>query len=82
MVLGQADNEKELDSQTESNDGADHAKTSTGTGYQRAEDWDAEVKARQKRGEYTWEERVQFEGQKYGNRVNQNEILKKNLKAF
>ena len=51
-------------------------------GYQRAEEWDAEDKARREKGEYTWEEKVKFEGQKYGNHVNQNEILRKNLKGF
>lgn len=51
-------------------------------GYQRAEDWDAEVKARQEKGEFTWEEKVQFEGQRLGNQFNQNEILRKNLKGF
>ncbi|CAB9507040.1 expressed unknown protein [Seminavis robusta] len=51
-------------------------------GYQRAEDWDAEMKAKQKKGEFTWEERVQFEGQRFGDQVNQNDILKKNLNGF
>lgn len=49
-------------------------------GYQRAEDWDAEQKERKANGEMTWEERVQFEGQRQGNRFKQNEILRNNIK--
>jgi hypothetical protein len=49
------------------------------TGYVRAEEWEAQELQRKKRGELTWEERVQFEGQMYGNRVQQNDILRHNL---
>jgi hypothetical protein len=49
------------------------------TGYVRAEEWEAQEQQRKKRGELTWEERVQFEGQMYGNRVQQNDILRQNL---
>ena len=48
-------------------------------GYQRIEEWDAE---RQANGELSWEERVQFEGQRYGNQVRQNDILIRNLHTF
>jgi hypothetical protein len=80
MVLGQADGDKK-EAETATDDKSSN-KNNNKTGYQRVEDWEAEIKERQKKGEFTWEERVQFEGQKYGNGVNQNEILKKNLKAF
>lgn len=49
-------------------------------GYQRAEDWEAEQQAITK--QMTWEERVQFDGLRHGNRFAQNEILRKNLKGF
>jgi hypothetical protein len=47
--------------------------------YQPIEEWDAERKAS---GEMTWEEKVQFEGQKGGNQVRQNDILTRNLHTF
>lgn len=47
-------------------------------GYQRAEDWDADQK-KQKSG---WDEKVQFDGRRYGNGFNQNEILRHHLKGF
>ena len=46
----------------------------TGKGYQRIEDWDAETTQ-----DNTWEELVRYDGQKYGNRFKQNNILLKNL---
>jgi hypothetical protein len=51
-------------------------------GYVRAEVWEAEEQRRRKNGELTWEERVQFEGQRHGNRVSQNDILRHHLNAF
>ena len=48
-------------------------------GYQRVEDWDAERNAK---GEMSWEERVQFEGQRLGNQVRQNDILMRHLHTF
>eukprot|EP00548_Thalassiothrix_antarctica_P002787 CAMPEP_0194135976 /NCGR_PEP_ID=MMETSP0152-20130528/6030_1 /TAXON_ID=1049557 /ORGANISM="Thalassiothrix antarctica, Strain L6-D1" /LENGTH=118 /DNA_ID=CAMNT_0038832445 /DNA_START=123 /DNA_END=479 /DNA_ORIENTATION=- len=47
--------------------------------YQRIEDWDAN---RKQNDTVSWEERVQFDGQKYGNKVQQNDILNKNLREF
>ena len=47
--------------------------------YQRAEEWDAQ---RQANGTMTWEEKVQFDGQRHGNRVNQNNILRHHLNTF
>ena len=50
--------------------------TRDGKGYVRAEVWDAQV---YKKSNMTWEERVQFDGQRHGDRFMQNEILRKNL---
>ena len=47
--------------------------------YKKVEEWDAERTAK---GELTWEERVQFEGQQFGNQVRQNDILQRNLHTF
>lgn len=52
--------------------------TKISSGYQRIEEWDEIQRAKAKNG--TWEERVQFDGQKYGNQWNQNEILRRHLK--
>jgi hypothetical protein len=53
-------------------------KTTKGN-YQPIEEWDAERKSS---GEMTWEETVQFEGQRLGNQVRQNDILNRNLHTF
>ena len=81
MALGKDEKEKKAEPVEDSSDNNDDAPKKK-SGYVRAEEWDAQVKARQKKGEFTWEERVQFEGQRQGNQFNQNEILRKNLKAF
>jgi hypothetical protein len=47
--------------------------------YQRIEEWDAERTAK---GELSWEEKVQFEGQKYGNQLKQDSILRRHLGTF
>jgi hypothetical protein len=47
--------------------------------YQRAEEWDAEQRAKSKG---SWEERVQFDGQRFGNQVKQDAILRQHLKGF
>jgi hypothetical protein len=49
-------------------------------GYQRAEDWEAEQQDIAK--EMTWEQKVQFDGQRHGNRVQQNEILRHHLNTY
>lgn len=52
-------------------------------GYQRVEEWEQEQQeelAKQK--QTSWEERVQFDGQRHGNRFAQNEILRRNLKLW
>eukprot|EP01083_Nonionella_stella_P028059 77275_1 len=58
----------------------DEDEAPTKKGYQRAEEWHAEVKAR-KVG-MSWEEKVQYDGLRHGNRFNQNEILRKNISGF
>lgn len=45
--------------------------------YQRVEEWDKEQKEN-----LTWEEKVQFDGQRHGNKVNQNDILRHHLHTF
>lgn len=47
--------------------------------YERVEDWDAEEKAKRKKGNMTWEEKVKFDGQRHGNQDKQNSILMDNL---
>lgn len=48
--------------------------------YQRIEEWDAEQE--RKRADMSWEERVQFDGQRFGDKFKQNSILKRNLNGF
>lgn len=47
--------------------------------YQRAEEWDAQ---RNENGTMTAEEKLQWECQRQGNRVNQNDILRHHLNTF
>ena len=47
--------------------------------YQRIEDWDAERNAK---GELSWEEKVQFDGQRFGNQLKQDSILRRHLGTF
>mmetsp|Transcript_13038 Transcript_13038/g.27578 ORF Transcript_13038/g.27578 Transcript_13038/m.27578 type:complete len:158 (+) Transcript_13038:122-595(+) len=47
--------------------------------YQRIEEWDAERNAK---GELSWEEKVQFDGQRFGNQVKQDSILRRHLGTF
>jgi hypothetical protein len=46
--------------------------------YVPIEQWDAE----RKKDDLSWEERVQFDGQRSGNRFKQNEILRSNINRF
>jgi hypothetical protein len=64
------------------NSGMNSSTQSVGTKskYVRVEEWDAEEQRKMKSS--NWEERVQFDGQLYGNRFNQNEILRHHLKGF
>lgn len=47
--------------------------------YKKIEEWDEERKAS---GELTWEEKVQFEGQRFGNQVKQDHILRHHIGTF
>jgi hypothetical protein len=47
--------------------------------YQRIEEWDEERTAD---GKLTWEEKVQFDGQRFGNQVQQDNILRKHIGTF
>jgi hypothetical protein len=49
-------------------------------GYERPEDWEAEQEA--EKGLLSWDEKVQFDGQRDGNRFQQNEILRRNINMF
>ena len=46
------------------------------TGYQRIEEWDAQ---RNDRGSMTYEQKLQFDGQRFGNQVRQDSILRRHL---
>jgi hypothetical protein len=64
-------------------DGDDSTKPkSNGSSYQRIEDWDEERQKRSAGGELTWEERVQFDGQRHGDQVRQQWILEKHIGTF
>ncbi len=52
------------------------------TGYVRVEEWDEGLKKKKDGSGMTWEEKVQFDGLRYGNQVIQNDILQKNLNRF
>ena len=52
------------------------------SGYVRVEEWEAEQQRKRKSGDLSWEERVQFDGQRHGDRFAQNEILRRNLKLW
>lgn len=47
-------------------------------GYVPIEQWDEQ----REKDMMAWEQKVQFDGQRYGNRFNQNEILRSNLNRF
>jgi len=51
-------------------------------GYVPVEEWEAEQKRKGMAGELSWEERVQFDGQRSGDRFKQNEILRHNLHTW
>ena len=50
-------------------------------GYQRIEDWEAEQQQARKDGTLTWEEKVQFDGQRFGNQIRQNDILMRQINS-
>lgn len=47
--------------------------------YKRIEEWDEE---RMANGELSWEEKVQFDGQRFGNQVKQDHILRHHIGTF
>lgn len=55
--------------------------SNSSSGYQRIEDWHAEQEAKRQNGTMTWEEKVQFEGQRHGNQMRQNDILMRQINA-
>uniref|UniRef100_A0A7S4ALM6 Uncharacterized protein n=1 Tax=Pseudo-nitzschia australis TaxID=44445 RepID=A0A7S4ALM6_9STRA len=57
---------------------SDEAKKPIGK-YQSIEDWDAEQK---EKGVMSWEEKVQFDGQRFGNQLKQDKILSRHLGTF
>jgi len=57
--------------------------TTTGTvKYKRIEEWEEERQQRSKGGELSWEERVQFDGQRFGDQVRQQSILQKHIGTY
>lgn len=50
--------------------------------YVSVEEWEESYQQSKKDGTISWEERVQMEGQKYGDQYKQNEILRRNMKGF
>jgi hypothetical protein len=51
------------------------------TGYQRIEDWEVDQQEARKNGTLSWEEKVQFDGQRFGNQVRQNDILMRQINS-
>ena len=52
-------------------------------GYQRVEEWEQEQQQQQQQQQRSsWEERVQFEGQRHGNRLAQHDLLRRTLKLW
>mmetsp|Transcript_4181 Transcript_4181/g.10374 ORF Transcript_4181/g.10374 Transcript_4181/m.10374 type:complete len:268 (-) Transcript_4181:1040-1843(-) len=50
--------------------------------YKPIEEWEEERQQRSKGGELTWEERVQFDGQRFGDQVRQQSILQKHIGTY
>lgn len=69
-ALGKMKQEKKSDDSPKS--------TKPHSSYVPIEQWDAS----RKKEDMSWEERIQFEGQRDGNKFKQNEILRHNLKGF
>jgi hypothetical protein len=63
---------------TTTSNGTDTTSTTVSKKYQRAEDWEKEH-ASKSAGSNSWDERVQFDGQRLGNGFRQNEILRQNI---
>lgn len=82
----QRKNKTKLDEETNSMPGIandpsrqiDEENNSRKGGYVSIEEWDEKRSS----DDLSWEEKVQFDGQRFGNQYNQNEILRKNLKSW
>ena len=77
-VVHSADNDDDKGTNLQGVDDDNVMKPSKQKGYQRIEEWDAQ----RTKDDMSWEERVQFEGRRFGNQYHQNEILRRNLKTF
>lgn len=77
LALGSTDNNS-TDSASSSTS-AQQQQQQPKTGYVRVEEWDEQQRSN---ANSSWEEQVQFDGQRYGNGFQQNEILRKNLKYY
>jgi len=77
-VTSEANKLKSQAKQTSASRDTENGKKKSGK-YQRIEEWDAE---RKEKGELSWENKVQFDGQRFGNKVNQDSILRRHLGTF
>jgi len=83
MVLDQSDHKEETKKKQYKQSATPSAVFTVSTngerkkGYQRPEEWEEEQR---RNGNLEWEQKVQFDGQRFGNRVHQNEILNRALK--
>jgi hypothetical protein len=71
-----------LASQNQQDDDDTMPNNNTRRKYVRVEEWEEEQQRKRRNGQLSWEERVAFDGQRHGNRFNQNEILRHHLNAF
>jgi len=69
MQTERSENENEIEEQ--------HQEIKTVGKYQRIEEWDAQLK--EEMSELSWEERVKFDGQRFGNQLKQDAILRHHL---
>ena len=74
-----ANNQAPMDDISENKNDSEETKTPPKVGkYQSIEEWDSE---RDSKGEMTWEERAQFDGQRFGDQVRQDSILRRQLNS-
>lgn len=80
ILDGQESDKKQQQRYLPSNSTAESSENKQPRGqYQRIEEWDKERIAK---GELTWEEKVQFDGQRFGNKVKQDNILRRHIGNF
>jgi hypothetical protein len=70
-------NKMAMDEISENNNDSEETPKKVGK-YQPIEEWDAERKLK---GEMSWEERCQFDGQQFGDQVQQDTILRRQLNS-